>query len=680
MRCTKIKFLLVVFLIVLPLLLSLYSLRLFAVQARDQSVDFQQALSFAKNIQGSIGKTVQNFNYRSLPQYTDNPSQSGYYGGITQVSDSLKQPSAAAVSQDPKGAVSSSISAFTTRPRYEINQKSESIQKSSIIQSGAYNISGGISDDKVDCQQVKTDCTTTYTQKTCNESMQFGNQSCHNQLTVTITPQPIKTKTINIDVAAYLEWCDANKKIDAENSGKNGNSKKNGNSENGDVCGSLHFVIDLKTGALLHYDGGHSYPYDQPIVHASDVMVMPCDASLQVTYLGYRGTDRDARFEYVRIAEAPSCANNFILDFTIYKNVGSGITTGTISYQFSEPQPPVISDAWSDNCSTLNNWVNQGICRITNSAYCIDGPSTKTISGIPVTRTCWDQETDFFCNGFSSNSTVFSNQPSNNDCTSLKAAGCTQINSTCTSFDPAQKNCTNYLQTYECPQQSCASTGIACGGNFFCMDGKCATETPTQNMNIGQASAELAGVNAAGQQMSTTQDPNVHVFTGQPLSCREIGFGDFNNCCADKGWGQDIGLAHCNNEEKQLGLNKQNYLTTYVGDECDKSLPLVGCIEKSKVYCSFPSKLARIIQEQGRFTQLGINFGDGDNPNCQGLNISQLQSLDFSKINFCNPPNQDPASGICQDLVAQQKLPNPGQVSSAVQAQIQAFYDAKASH
>jgi len=507
--------------------------------------------------------------------------------------------------------------------------------------------------------------------------MQFGSQSCHNQLTVTITPQPIKTKTINIDVAAYFEWCDLNeknKKTDIKN------SRNNGNSGNGDVCGFLHFVIDLKTGALLRYDGGHSYPYEQPIVHASDVMDMPCDASLQTTYLGYRGTDRDARFEYVRVAQVPSCANNFILDFTIYKSSGNATTTGTISYQFSESQPPVISDAWSDNCGTLNNWVNQGICRITNSAHCIDGPSTKTISGIPVTRTCWDQETDFFCNGFSSNSNFSSNQLSNNDCTSLKAAGCTQINSTCTSFDPTKKNCTNYLQTYECPQQSCASTGIACGGNFFCMDGKCATETPTQNMNIGQASAELAGVNAAGQQVSTTQDPNVHVFTGQPLSCREIGFGDFNNCCADKGWGQDIGLAHCNNEEKQLGLNKQNYLTTYVGDECDKSLPLVGCIEKSKVYCSFPSKLARIIQEQGRFTQLGINFGDGDNPNCQGLNISQLQSLDFSKINFCNPPNQDPASGICQDLAAQQKLPNPGQVSSAVQAQIQAFYDAKASH
>ena len=51
------------------------------------------------------------------------------------------------------------------------------------------------------------------------------------------------------------------------------------------------------------------------------------------------------------------------------------------------------------------------------------------------------------------------------------------------------------------------------------------------------------------------------------------------------------------------------------------------------VYCCFPTKLARIIQEEGH-KQLGISWGKPEDPNCQGLTLAQLQSLNFEQMDF----------------------------------------------
>lgn len=51
-------------------------------------------------------------------------------------------------------------------------------------------------------------------------------------------------------------------------------------------------------------------------------------------------------------------------------------------------------------------------------------------------------------------------------------------------------------------------------------------------------------------------------------------------------------------------------------------------------YCQFDSKLARIVQEQGRRDQLGVGFGSGSSPNCRGITVDELQRLDFGVMNF----------------------------------------------
>ena len=49
--------------------------------------------------------------------------------------------------------------------------------------------------------------------------------------------------------------------------------------------------------------------------------------------------------------------------------------------------------------------------------------------------------------------------------------------------------------------------------------------------------------------------------------------------------------------------------------------------------CCFASKLARIINEQGR-PQLGIGWGSPEAPDCRGLSPEEFQSIDFSQIDL----------------------------------------------
>jgi hypothetical protein len=88
----------------------------------------------------------------------------------------------------------------------------------------------------------------------------------------------------------------------------------------------------------------------------------------------------------------------------------------------------------------------------------------------------------------------------------------------------------------------------------------------------------------------------------------------------------------CEEEDFILGAKRGVGLCHKVGSWCeDKALG--GCYEKREGWCCFPSKLARIIQEQGR-TQIGKPWGDPEEPDCSGFTEEEFQRIDFDKIDF----------------------------------------------
>ncbi|TCV62826.1 conjugal transfer protein TraN [Pseudomonas fluorescens] len=88
----------------------------------------------------------------------------------------------------------------------------------------------------------------------------------------------------------------------------------------------------------------------------------------------------------------------------------------------------------------------------------------------------------------------------------------------------------------------------------------------------------------------------------------------------------------CEPKEFELGAKKETKVCHYVGSYCASKTPF-GCIEKRESYCCFNSPLGRIIQEQGR-PQLGMTWGDAENPSCEALGVDQIAKLDWSKIDI----------------------------------------------
>ncbi len=70
-----------------------------------------------------------------------------------------------------------------------------------------------------------------------------------------------------------------------------------------------------------------------------------------------------------------------------------------------------------------------------------------------------------------------------------------------------------------------------------------------------------------------------------------------------------------------------------LGEFCRKDNAF-GCVQRSKSYCCFNSKMARLIHQQGRAQLKDIAWGTTDAPNCRGFTPAEFQAIDFSQIDF----------------------------------------------
>lgn len=94
----------------------------------------------------------------------------------------------------------------------------------------------------------------------------------------------------------------------------------------------------------------------------------------------------------------------------------------------------------------------------------------------------------------------------------------------------------------------------------------------------------------------------------------------------------------CKPEEAQTVIANSSGQCVELGTYCSKKMKFAGCVQKSKSFCCFNSKMARIIHEQGRVQlnsfDLDKPFGDVKEPDCRGFSPEEFQALDFSKIDL----------------------------------------------
>lgn len=190
------------------------------------------------------------------------------------------------------------------------------------------------------------------------------------------------------------------------------------------------------------------------------------------------------------------------------------------------------------------------------------------------------------------------------------------------------------------------SDEISDKSNLFCSDGKCSPREASQSYVFEEAASELSSASGAAEEVNKSKSirdaEKTRIFSGHAVRCakRPVGFLD---CCSDKGWGKDLNLAKCPSEDRKLGMAKLEYKAHYIGQYCAKRIRIwpfgSACVKTNRTYCIFPSKLSRIIREQGPHAIKGVSkgFGSAEYPDCSGFLPKEFQNIELSKINFKNP-------------------------------------------
>ncbi|MFH1672353.1 MAG: conjugal transfer protein TraN [Pseudomonadota bacterium] len=159
---------------------------------------------------------------------------------------------------------------------------------------------------------------------------------------------------------------------------------------------------------------------------------------------------------------------------------------------------------------------------------------------------------------------------------------------------------------------------------------------------------------------------DLYIFSGSDRRCRSDGIAIANeDCCKDEEFW--FGLGQCREGERRLATSKAEGLCHYIGQYCSRELDLVFdtiCIEHSKTYCCFNSKLARIVHEQGRPQLQGDigSWGGAESPNCRGFTPEEFQMLDFARIDL-------------SEWYGEVEAQSQDQIENNMQESVEGFYD-----
>jgi conjugal transfer mating pair stabilization protein TraN len=364
-------------------------------------------------------------------------------------------------------------------------------------------------------------------------------------------------------------------------------------------------------------------------------------------------------------------------------SIFNGRSFGHVNWQISTPATADNGTTSTYSGSTIDDSNCQkkiaGLTCDPPTQVCSDAsPTTRTIDGVAVEHDCWQWQATYQC----------ATLVPGNSCATIKARGsCTFDHEQCLD-NPQVGACQVESEIYKCttPNPTQNPGVLTCGGDVYCLDGSC-TQLPTSpSPDIANALVAINAMGDATKQLNTT---NLTIFDGTATGCHKPLFG-LVNCCAGKVSGmltaassavalagiltgnyafllgmvtQFLVIFLCSQAEMLLDVEDRMGLCSYIGEYCSQKALFV-CTTKRLTYCCFQSKLARVIQEQGR-AQLAKNFGTPQNPDCSGFTIAEFQKLDLSKMDF---------SEVFSDLTSAVSLPASLQTSTQIQQKVQQFY------
>lgn len=165
---------------------------------------------------------------------------------------------------------------------------------------------------------------------------------------------------------------------------------------------------------------------------------------------------------------------------------------------------------WVASTSTPSECPSGPGGKLTGSVCTIGaGDRTTIVNGVPQTvhSDCW-QYTD----------TYLVSEDTTGTCASLISnPACTKSAETCSEY--VGSDCSHKDYTYQC-QKVFSSSGLVCGGQYFCQTGDCSDTDGAGDSGFDTAVAKLAGLASAGDDVVNDQI-NIKAFTGEAMSCRK---------------------------------------------------------------------------------------------------------------------------------------------------------------
>lgn len=585
----------------------------------DADAQYRAGADFARQVQGQGESSLKNFNpSASIPNYTATPGEKKYYGGVTATGDgALKADGTTGwTTNEATKAVTDS---FVNNPKEPISPDAPFIKASQDVQSRADTIIGKTGQTQCEAQNISRSEFTNYT---CERDL-LVEQACTRTASITGDwKETTETKTYTI---TSFNFSRSGKQIvfsfSSPEAGMVNSASLNVTTQNYLWNSRASF---MNTSFNLTWN-------DTIALGGATGMVLTKGQALSGTSCSGNG----------------SCTGT--LDNVIFNQLVGGSTRFTLTLVMQVKSRVWIPRVeWGESCPFSKS---EGTLKKTE---CIEPGSTKTVvvEGKPyqVTQACWKYK-----------DTYMTQAADNGTCkTYMNNPACTLASRTCAFTAEDGSGCLHEFATYSCETRTSGQVMI-CGGDTFCLDGDCERAQNGKNNDFAPVVSALAALAAAGKDVAAINSVNVRAFTGSAKFCKKFAAG-FSNCCKDGGWGQDVGLARCSSEEKALGKAKENKLTVSIGEFCSKKV-LGVCLEKKRSYCQFDSKLAQIVQQQGRNGQLHIGFGKASSPDCRGITQTELQQINFEALDFSN---------FFDDLQKNKKIPDNDTLTKRVREEIAA--------
>ncbi|WP_217480801.1 type-F conjugative transfer system mating-pair stabilization protein TraN [Enterobacter chuandaensis] len=588
----------------------------------DADAQYRAGADFARQVQGQGESSLKNFNpSASIPNYTASPGEKKYYGGVTATGDgALKADGTTGwTTNEATKAVTDS---FIKNPKEPISPDAPFIKASQDVQSRADTIIGKTGQTQCEAQNISRS--------------EFTNYTCERDLLV----EQACTRTASI--TGHYEDTSETKQIVIQSQNISFASSETG------YTGTWTAPVTGKVvAATATYSWNKRLAFSNPnwfmrVTTPFGLISMDNDTGSLALSSGMQLKKGAGMVFSIRTRR-----NNPTTD-SIWKHSNMRYSF-TVTLQIEIPAKKWVPDVvWNESCPFSKS---EGTLKKTE---CIEPGSTKTVvvDGVsyPVTQACWKYK-----------DTYMTQAADNGTCkTYMNNPACTLASRTCVFTAEDGSGCLHEYATYSCETRTSGQVMI-CGGDTFCLDGDCERAQNGKNNDFAPVVSALAALAAAGKDVAAINSVNVRAFTGSAKFCKKFAAG-FSNCCKDGGWGQDVGLARCSSEEKALGKAKENKLTVSIGEFCSKKV-LGVCLEKKRSYCQFDSKLAQIVQQQGRNGQLHIGFGKASSPDCRGITQTELQQINFEALDFSN---------FFDDLQKNKKIPDNDTLTKRVREEIAA--------